>query len=133
MGRCRVVAGDLLEEGCGVTETIAGATHFWHCAASLRYENRFVDEIRATNVEGTRHALDLARSLGGPLFNLLMAGTFSMFSPLVSSGFWSALMASLISTNLFFGIGGFLPIPSVDGEVIWREIFRAVRGGLESG
>ena len=75
--------------------------------------------------------IHVARSAGGPLFNLLMAGIFSVFSPFVSSGFWSALTASLISTNLFFGLGGLLPIPSVDGEVIWREIFRAFRRRLK--
>lgn len=75
--------------------------------------------------------IHIARSLGGPLFNLLMAGIFSIFSLLVSSSFWSTLIASLISTNLFFGLGGFLPIPSIDGEVIWRELFRAFRAKVK--
>ena len=66
----------------------------------------------------------LARSLGGPLFNLLVAGVCYSFAPFIIQGFWSALLVSLISTNLFFGIGSFLPLPSVDGEVIWREILR---------
>lgn len=69
----------------------------------------------------------LARSLGGPLFNLLVAGVCIFFSPKFSQGFASDLLASLISTNLFFGIGSFLPIPSVDGEVIWREILHPFR------
>jgi len=70
---------------------------------------------------GTIH---LVRSLGGPLFNLLVAGICYAVIPLVIPVFWSTLLASLVSTNLFFGIGGFLPIPTVDGEVIWREILR---------
>ncbi|MBC7875591.1 MAG: hypothetical protein H7Y59_00355 [Anaerolineales bacterium] len=69
----------------------------------------------------------LIRSLGGPVFNLLVAGVCIAFAPLISQGFWSALISSLISTNLFFGIGGFLPLPSVDGEVIWREVLRPFR------
>jgi Zn-dependent protease len=69
----------------------------------------------------------LARSLGGPLFNLLVAGVCIFFSTKFSQGFTSNLLASLIGTNLFFGIGSFLPIPSVDGEVIWREILRPFR------
>jgi len=69
----------------------------------------------------------LVRSLGGPLFNLLVAGICVFFSNKFSQGFASDLLASLIGTNLFFGIGGFLPIPSVDGEVIWREILRTFR------
>jgi hypothetical protein len=68
----------------------------------------------------------LVRSLGGPVFNLLIAGLCLMLASLISPGFWSNLLASLISTNLFFGFGGFVPLPSVDGEVIWRELLRPV-------
>jgi hypothetical protein len=68
----------------------------------------------------------LVRSLGGPIFNLFIAGICSMFVSLIGPGFWSDLLASLISTNLFFGFGGFLPLPSVDGEVIWREVLRPI-------
>jgi len=71
--------------------------------------------------------IHLARSLGGPLFNLLVAGVCIFFSTKFSQGFVSDLLASLIGTNLFFGIGSFVPIPSVDGEVIWREILRPFR------
>ncbi len=68
----------------------------------------------------------LVRSLGGPLFNLFIAGLCLVLATLIPPGFWSDLLASLISTNLFFGFGGFLPIPSVDGEVIWRELLRPI-------
>lgn len=69
----------------------------------------------------------LARSLGGPLFNLFVALVCILASAKISPGFFSDLLASLIGTNLFFGIGSFFPIPSVDGEVIWREIIRPFR------
>jgi len=72
----------------------------------------------------------LMRSLGGPIFNLCIAGVCSLFAPLVGHPFWSDLLASLISTNLFFGLGGFLPLPSVDGEVIWRELLRPITSRL---
>jgi Zn-dependent protease len=68
--------------------------------------------------------IHLVRSLGGPIFNLIIAGVGMGVVPAIPAGFWADLMASLISTNLFFGIGSFLPIPSVDGEVIWREVLR---------
>jgi hypothetical protein len=42
----------------------------------------------------------LARSLGGPLFNLLVAGVCIFFSTKFSQGFTSNLLASLIGTNL---------------------------------
>lgn len=73
----------------------------------------------------------LIRSLGGPVFNLIVAGLLSGLAPNVAPGFWSGLVASLISTNLFFGWGGFVPLPSVDGEVIWRELLRPISGRLK--
>jgi hypothetical protein len=73
----------------------------------------------------------LVRSLGGPVFNIIVAGLLSMLAVGVAPGFWSGLLASLISTNRFFGFGGFLPLPSVDGEVIWRELLRPIRTRLQ--
>jgi Zn-dependent protease len=73
----------------------------------------------------------LVRSLGGPLFNLFVAVIFSALAPRIAPGFWSALIASLVSTNRFFGLGGFLPLPSVDGEVIWRELLRPIYTRLQ--
>jgi Zn-dependent protease len=74
----------------------------------------------------------LVRSLGGPIFNLLIAGLCLMLTPFITPGFWSNLLASVISTNLFFGFGGFVPLPSVDGEVIWRELLRPISERLRS-
>ena len=71
--------------------------------------------------------IHIVRSLGGPVFNLFVAGLCYFFAPVIPVGFWSALLAGLISVNIFLGLGSFLPIPSVDGEVIWREIFRSIR------
>ena len=67
-----------------------------------------------------------------PVFNLVVAGTLITLAPKIAPGFWSGLIASLISTNLFFGFGGFLPLPSVDGEVIWRELLRPISSRLHS-
>ena len=75
--------------------------------------------------------IHLIRSLGGPVFNLLIAGLCSALAVGMGPGFGSALIASLISTNRFFGFGGFLPLPSVDGEVIWRELLRPIRARLQ--
>ncbi len=69
----------------------------------------------------------LVRSLGGPILNLIAAGIFYAFSPAPAQDFLNGLNASLISTNLFISLGSFLPIPSVDGSVIWREIIRFIR------
>jgi hypothetical protein len=68
----------------------------------------------------------LARSLGGPVFNLCVAGMCIGVAAWIPPGFGSDFLASMISTNLFFGIGGFVPLPSVDGQVIWRELLRPI-------
>src|SRR5215831_12196390 len=63
--RCHAVEGDIHSETCGVRSgTFPSPDQFWHVAASLRYEDRYAAEIHRTNVEGTRNALALARSIG---------------------------------------------------------------------
>jgi len=68
----------------------------------------------------------LVRALGGPIFNLLVAGLCFALATVIVPGFWLALVTSLVATNLFFGFGGLLPLPSVDGAVIWRELLRPI-------
>ncbi|MEU8262923.1 SDR family oxidoreductase [Micromonospora sp. NPDC048999] len=79
-GRVRTVAGDVTRPGCGLAAPIRGpVADFWHSAASLRYEESAAAEIFTTNVDGTRHALDLADRLGAVSFNYIstayVAGT----------------------------------------------------------
>lgn len=69
----------------------------------------------------------LGRALGGPVFNLFIAGVLYLGLPYARQGLMYDLLASLAATNLFFGAGGMLPLPSIDGEVIWREVFRSLR------
>jgi hypothetical protein len=66
--------------------------------------------------------IHLGRSLGGPILNIIVAAVCILATSLISDGSWSNFNASMISTNLFFGFGSFLPLRSVDGEVIWREV-----------
>lgn len=78
--RVRTVAADVTRAGCGLAEPIAGPVgDLWHSAASLRYEESAAAEIFRTNVDGTRHALDLADRLGAASFNYVstayVAGT----------------------------------------------------------
>lgn len=69
----------------------------------------------------------LVRSLGGPVINIIV-GIFCIFiARWIPPGFWAGVNNSMISTNLFFGLGGLLPVPSVDGQVIWREIINFMR------
>jgi len=73
----------------------------------------------------------LVRSLGGPFFNIFVAGVCALLATVVAPGFWLNLVTGLLSTNLFFGFGGLLPLPSVDGQVIWRELCRPIYGRLK--
>jgi thioester reductase-like protein len=68
--RCHALSGNVLAEHFGLTALPqAHIAQFWHCAASLKYEDRYEAEIFATNVDGTRHAVELARTLGVERFN----------------------------------------------------------------
>ena len=63
--RCRAVPGDVTSELCGVRpQTLPRPTQFWHCAASLRYEDRYEAEIFQINTQGTRNVIELARRIG---------------------------------------------------------------------
>lgn len=62
----------------------------------------------------------IARSLGGPGFNLL-AGFISLAIWKASGGFWLSAFANL---NVILGLGALMPFPSVDGWVIWGEILK---------
>lgn len=58
----------------------------------------------------------LSRALGGPLLNIFV-GLFAF--AFVLDGHVMTFFAII---NLIFGFASFLPIPSIDGEVIWREL-----------
>lgn len=72
----------------------------------------------------------LGRALGGPLLNLALAALAYESLPWLdlASPAWQSLVLRIAGINLIFGLGGFLPLPSVDGEVIWRELPKLLRG-----
>jgi thioester reductase-like protein len=71
--RCSALAGDLNIPycGCAPSTALGPVEHFWHCAASLKYEDEYQEEIYGTNVLGTQHALDLAMRLHAQCFNYI--------------------------------------------------------------
>jgi hypothetical protein len=75
--------------------------------------------------DALRGYVHLGRALGGPALNLIVAGAVIGILAYVESGLGADILASIISTSLFMGVGGFAPLPSVDGQVIWREVFRS--------
>jgi hypothetical protein len=70
----------------------------------------------------------LGRALGGPLLNLFAAALVLRLQAFTAGGLATDLLASIVSTSLFMGVGGFAPLPSVDGQVIWREVSRWLAG-----
>ncbi len=72
MERVSAVPGDLAHERLGVGKLpITDDVHFWHCAASLQYQDRHRAAIDRSNITGTMNALELARSLGADHFNMV--------------------------------------------------------------
>jgi len=70
----------------------------------------------------------VGRASGGPILNLLIYVMMLQLLPYSGVGFGTDVLAAIASTSLFMGAGGFLPLPSVDGQVIWREVFQWLQG-----
>lgn len=70
--RCIGLAGDVHAAGCGIAARPAWhGAEMWHCAASLEFHDRLQAAVMKTNVEGTRHALELAEAVGVRAFNMI--------------------------------------------------------------
>lgn len=67
--RLKILVGDITRPLCGIdADTIAklrasGVREVWHCAASLKFEDRHRQEILEHNVEGTGNMLALFRAI----------------------------------------------------------------------
>ncbi|MCD9032935.1 alpha/beta fold hydrolase [Luteimonas sp. Y-2-2-4F] len=70
--RLHVLTGDIARPDCGLDADAlarlraAAPREVWHCAASLKFEDRHRREIFEHNVDGTRHMLELFRRLCPP-------------------------------------------------------------------
>ncbi|MFI6173231.1 SDR family oxidoreductase [Nocardia sp. NPDC051052] len=77
--RLHVVAGDLRSAEVAAQLPANEISEVWHCAASLKFDDRSRDEIFAVNVDGTARLLDLSERLGVARFNYMstayVAGT----------------------------------------------------------
>jgi len=91
--RSTAVVGDITEAGCGVDlSSLPEIDEVWHCAASLRYEEKYRTEIEAQNIGGTANMLGLARNLG--------AGTVNYFSTAYVVGSRRGLVPEEPATDL---------------------------------
>jgi Zn-dependent protease len=71
---------------------------------------------------GYAPTVHVLRALGGPVANIVV-GILALIGALIFRSSPTFLVLALF--NLAFGFGAALPIPSVDGEVIARYLFRS--------
>lgn len=72
--RVLAIAGDIEEVDCGISPHVAHKLHgaeFWHCAASLQYQERHREQIERTNVVGTSNVVGLAERSDCSMFNMV--------------------------------------------------------------
>lgn len=70
--RCHAVAGDVALPECGGAPLPAFRySQGWHSAASLRFEDRYAEEIVAINTHGARNALAWMRAAGVSQLNYM--------------------------------------------------------------
>lgn len=128
--------GERLADGLSfaVAGLVANVAHALGHVASGTLAGSPMDELlitatRDANVyhgdqSGIAGRVHVARAVGGALGNLLVAG--AAFAALAVLPGAHPVLARVAGVNLFCGVGSFLPLPSVDGEVIWREARRAM-------
>ena len=75
---------------------------------------------------GVRGRIHVVRALGGPLANLAAAAALFAIGSVAGDAGQPYLTRS-VGVNLAFGLGSLLPLPSLDGQILWRELRRRWR------
>lgn len=83
-----------------------------------------IETLYHDDPEGVTSQVHLVRSLGGPVMNFVLGGTSLIILGLTCS----PALAFFAGANLVIGAIVLLPFSVVDGGVIWREIFKLIRG-----
>jgi len=69
-GQIEVIEGDMTKQGCGISTAglewmkQAGCFAMVHCAGLTSFDQHLAEDLRQHNLEGTKNALDLCRTLG---------------------------------------------------------------------
>lgn len=79
-----------------------------------------IETLYHDDPEDVTSRVHLVRSLGGPIMNFALGG---ISLSILNNTYYPAL-TFFAGANLVIGVLVLLPFPLMDGEVIWREIFR---------
>lgn len=79
-----------------------------------------IETLYNDDPEDVTSQVHLLRSLGGPLMNFALGG----IGPIILDNIHNPALVFFAWANLAIGVIVVLPFPSLDGEVIWHEIFR---------
>lgn len=83
-----------------------------------------IETLYNDDPEDVTSQVHLVRSFGGPIMNFALGG----ISLIILEDIHHPALAFFAGANLVIGIIVLLPFPSVDGGVIWREMFQLIRG-----
>lgn len=122
-----------------VAAVLANTVHGLGHVASGRLAGSPMDQLMITSTRdanvyhgdqsGHPPRTHLLRAIGGALGNAALAAVAYGLHAL--TGGQSALLARIAGVNAFVAVGALLPIPSVDGEVIWPQLARLLQGRRE--
>jgi Zn-dependent protease len=118
----------LIGLGYGVLLAVANAIHSLGHVFASKLVGAPIDAILITatrninlhlkDQSGYSRVLHISRSLGGPLLNIA-AGLISFGIAKLAGGGWLEVFAL---SNVVIGIFTLIPLPSLDGWVIWGEL-----------
>ena len=94
-----------------ISSRLVGAPVTWLVATTT------VNVAQYHDVEGQSRRVDVGRSLGGPVLNVLVGVIVGGVYAFAGRNHFLGLFAVV---NLTFGVFTLMPIPTLDGPVIWR-------------
>jgi Zn-dependent protease len=105
-----------------IGHTVSGGAVGSPMTANVLTATLHSNEYAADTTAVARH-VHIGRAIGGPLANLVV-GLLAAAALAQTGSPWLRFFSQV---NLLVGAAALLPIPTIDGSVIWRELLR--RGG----
>ena len=105
-----------------VSGKLAGSPMDELVLTATRYANRYEGDQSAYPA-----AVHVGRAVGGPIANLAAAGLLGLLAARLPAGFGRDFSTQAAAINRAVGLGSLLPLPPVDGGIIWRAAWHALR------